>query len=158
MLSAPALADNQPAWQRPAARLLDRLTPRLRIANGLPTGGRSRDPGVEDRVEVDPLCVDRSTVHWGAEAFREQDRLRELLPGLAAMPVPTFVLHGSADPIVPVEATEVFEGKGNTTRRVYEGLRHECHHEPEHESVLAEVVAWIARTLDRVDAVAAAGV
>jgi hypothetical protein len=53
------------------------------------------------------------------------------------------VFHGSADPIVPVEASEGLEGIGGVTRRVHEGLRHECHHEPEHEAVLAEVVAWI---------------
>ena len=59
------------------------------------------------------------------------------------MPVPTYVLHGSADPIVPLRATEVFAGKGNVTRRVHEGLRHEQHHEPEHDRVLAEVVSWL---------------
>ncbi len=63
------------------------------------------------------------------------------------MPVPTYILHGSADPIVPLRATDVFEDKGNATRRVHEGLRHEQHHEPEHEAVLAEVVAWLRETL-----------
>jgi len=98
---------------------------------------------VEERAAADPLCSSRSTVRFGAEAFREQDRLRELLGGLAAMPVPTYVFHGSADPVVPVRATAVLEGRGNVTRTVNEGLRHEQHHEPEHERVLAEVVAWI---------------
>ena len=60
------------------------------------------------------------------------------------MPVPTYVFHGSADPIVPIRASEVFEGKANVVRHVHDGLRHECHHEPEHEHVLGEVVAWIA--------------
>ena len=59
------------------------------------------------------------------------------------MPMPTYVLHGSADPIVPPAASAILEGKGNVTRRVHDGLRHECHHEPEHPQVLAEVVAWI---------------
>jgi alpha-beta hydrolase superfamily lysophospholipase len=143
VLSAPGLADNQPRWQRPLARLLTSVVPKLRVANSLPPDGLSRDPSVAVRAAADPLCTSKSTVRWGAESFAEQDRLRELLPGLAAMPVPTYVFHGSADPIVPVGATEVFEGKGNTTRRVNPGLRHEQHHEPEHEAVLAAVVAWI---------------
>jgi acylglycerol lipase len=147
VLSSPSLDDNQPAWQRPAARILDRLVPRFRIANSLPDNGLTRDVAENAKAEADPLCIDRSTVRWGAEAFKEQDRLRALLPGLASMPVPTYVLHGSADPIVPVRATEVFEGKGNATRRVHEGLRHECHHEPEHADVLADVVTWIGTTL-----------
>ena len=67
-----------------------------------------------------------------------------VLATLDAMPVPTYVFHGSADPIVPRRApAPCFEGMGNATRHVHEGLRHECHHEPEHEHVLAEVVAWL---------------
>ena len=96
---------------------------------------------------MDPLCGSTSTVRTGAEAFKEQDRLREMLAGLESMPVPTYILHGSADPIVPLRATDVFEDKGNATRRVHEGLRHEQHHEAEHEAVLAELVAWLQETL-----------
>ena len=57
--------------------------------------------------------------------------------------MPTYVFHGSDDPLVPVGASAILEGKGNVTRQVHEGLRHECHHEPEHEDVLAGVVVWI---------------
>lgn len=143
VLSAPGLDDDLPGWQRPVARLLNAIAPKLQIANGVPKGGLSRDPAVDEGFAADPLCTTRSTVRFGAEGFREQDRLRELLPGLAAMPVPTYVLHGSADPVVPVRASGVLEGMGNVTRRVHDGLRHEQHHEPEHAEVLAEVVAWI---------------
>jgi alpha-beta hydrolase superfamily lysophospholipase len=147
VLSAPALDDNQPGWQRPMARLLSGAVPKLKLANGVPDDGRSHDPAVSAKVNVDPLCGRSSTVRMGAEAFSEQDRLRALLAGLESMPVPTYVLHGSADPIVPLRATDVFEGKGNSTRRVHDGLRHEQHHEPEHEAVLGEVVAWLRETL-----------
>jgi alpha-beta hydrolase superfamily lysophospholipase len=59
------------------------------------------------------------------------------------MPVPTFVFHGSEDPIVPLRASEPIGTKGNVTRHVHEGLRHETHHEYEHEHVMADVVAWL---------------
>ncbi len=147
VLSAPALDDNQPGWQRPMARVLSGVVPKLKLANGIPDDGRSHDPAVSAKVNVDPLCGRSSTVRTGAEAFREQDRLRGLLEGLESMPVPTYILHGSADPIVPLRASDIFEGKGNATRRVHEGLRHEQHHEPEHEAVLGEVVAWLRETL-----------
>ena len=143
VLSAPALDADLPGWKRSLAGALTGILPKLKIANGLPEGGLSRDPVVGAKVDADPLCTDRSTVRWGAEAYAEQDRLQALLPGLDAMPVPTYILHGSADPIVPLRATAVFEGKDNATRRVHEGLRHEQHHEPEHQAVLAEVVAWL---------------
>jgi alpha-beta hydrolase superfamily lysophospholipase len=146
VLSAPALEDDQPAWQRPLARAFVRLVPRLRVANGIPKGGLSRDPAVDARVAADPLSSSRSTVRFGAEAFAEQDRVRALLEVTPSLPVPTYVLHGSADPVVPPRASERLAGKGNVTRRVHEGLRHECHHEPEHAAVLAEVVDWIRAT------------
>jgi len=143
VLSAPGIDAAQPAWKKRLAAILRGVTPRMRLSNGLADDGLSRDPEVRRKADADPLCLGSSTVRFGAEAFAEQDRLQALLPGLKAMPVPTYVLHGSADPIVPVGSSRVLEGKGNVTRRVHEGLRHECHHEPEHEAVLAEVVAWI---------------
>ncbi len=147
VLSAPALDDNQPGWQRPMARLLSGAVPKLKLANGVPDDARSHDPAVDAKVHVDPLCGSSSTVRTGAEAFKEQDRVRALLAGLDSMPVPTYILHGSADPIVPLRATDVFDDKGNATRRVHQGLRHEQHHEAEHEAVLGEVVAWLRETL-----------
>ncbi len=143
VLSAPAVDATQPAWKKRLAAALQHVVPRLRLSNGLPPDGLSTDPTVQQRVDADPLCVSTSTVRFASEAFREQDRLQALLPGLGSMPIPTYVLHGGADPIVPSAASAVFEGKGNVTRRVWPGLRHECHHEPSHEQVLGEVVAWL---------------
>lgn len=143
VLSAPGIDARQPGWKKALAGILRGVTPKMRLANGLAEDGLSHDPSVQAKMDADPLCIDKSTVRFAAAAFDEQARLQARLPGLAAMPMPTYVLHGSADPIVPVDVTAVLEGKRNVTRRVHEGLRHECHHEPEQAEVLAEVVAWI---------------
>ena len=143
VLSAPGIEAVQPTWKKKLAAVLTGVVPRMRLANGLARDGLSHDPSVQAKVDADPLCISTSTVRFGAEAFAEQDRLRALLPGLASMPVPTYVLLGSDDPIVPPRSSEVLAAKGNVTRRVWPGLRHECHHEPEQAEVLAAVVAWI---------------
>lgn len=143
VLSAPGIEAVQPTWKKKLAAVLTGVVPRMRLANGLARDGLSHDPSVQAKVDADPLCISTSTVRFGAEAFAEQDRLRALLPGLASMPVPTYVLLGSDDPIVPPRSSEVLAAKGNVTRRVWPGLRHECHHEPEQADVLAAVVAWI---------------
>lgn len=143
VLSAPALDSAQPAWKKTLARALTGIAPRMRLANGVARDGLSRDPTVRAAADADPLCISTSTVRLGAEAFAEQARVQAAIAGIPAMPMPTYVFHGSADPIVPPGASAILEGKGGVTRRVHEGLRHECHHEPEYAQVLGEVVAWI---------------
>ena len=112
VLSAPALDADLPAWKRSMARVLTGVLPKLRITNGLPAGGLSRDPEVRIKADADPLNTNASTVRFGAEAFDEQDRVNGVLATLDAMPVPTYVFHGSDDPIVPPRATAIFDGKG----------------------------------------------
>jgi alpha-beta hydrolase superfamily lysophospholipase len=82
-------------------------------------------------------------MRFAAEAFREQDRIAARLAAGAALPVPTYVLHGSADPIVPLEASAALVGHGPVTRHVHDELRHESHNEPEWREVLGEVVRWV---------------
>ena len=74
-----------------------------------------------------------------ATADRSLDRLR----------VPTYVFHGSDDALVLPSASEVLEPLPSVTRRVWDGLRHECLNEPEQAAVMAAVIAWIDTQLDR---------
>jgi acylglycerol lipase len=143
VLSSPGLGDTQASWKRPVAARLSRLLPKLPVQHGLPDDGLSRDPEVRRRADADPLNTSSSTVRFGAQAFAEQDRVNARLKIIDEMPMPTYVFHGSEDRIVPVGASKPLERLPNVTRHVHQGLRHECHHEPEHEHVLAEVVAWL---------------
>lgn len=140
VLSAPALDAALPAWKRVLAPVLDRLAPRLMIANGLRDRDLSRDPRVAESYRSDPLNVHSSTAHFGAEVFAEQRRIRERLDRLA---VPTLVIHGGEDALVPSDVSAVLEDRPGVTRHVYRGVRHELHNEPEHEQVLDDVVAWL---------------
>lgn len=147
VLSAPGLASTVPEWKFVLARSLSPLAPRLRIRNGFAADTLSRDPTVGERARADPLCMDRTSLRFAVEAEREQKRVRAAMAGGVPLPVPTYVLHGTHDAIVPVAASEVFEGRPNATRRMYPGLRHELHNEPEGPQVVADVIAWIrART------------
>jgi acylglycerol lipase len=81
------------------------------------------------------------------ELFHEQARVAARLATVGALPVPTYVLHGSDDPIVPMSSSASLEGRPNVTRRVYPGLRHEMHNEAEAPSVIADTVRWIEGSL-----------
>jgi acylglycerol lipase len=147
VLSAPAIAASVPRSKRIAAAVLGRVLPRFSIANDLPAGGLSHDPQVEIAYRGDPLNVHRTTARLGAEFLREQSRVQARLASIDAMPVPTYVLHGDEDPIVPVWASQTLEGKRNVTRHVYRGLRHEMHNEPESSQVIADTLVFIERRL-----------
>ena len=146
VLSAPAIA-SVGRWRRPLAAVLGRALPRLEVANRLPAGGLSHDPQVEIAYRSDPLNVHRTTTRLGMELFREQARVQSRLTRIGALPIPTYVLHGGDDPVVPVSSSASLARRENVTRRVYPQLRHEMHNEPEADAVIADTIAWTASSL-----------
>jgi len=93
---------------------------------------------------VDPLNVHETSARLAAEAFAEQGRVRRELAKRRDLGMPTLVLHGDDDQIVPARASEPLERLVGVTRRTYPGLRHELHNEPEWESIADATVAWLA--------------
>ena len=143
VLSAPAIGANVALWKRSLADVLGRLAPRFEIANDLPPGGLSHDGQVELTYRSDPLNYHRTTARLGMELFHEQARVAARLTRIAALSLPTYVLHCSDDEVVPVSSSASLEDRENVTRRVYPGLRHEMHNEPEAAAVIDDTTAWI---------------
>jgi len=143
VLSAPGLEIRTAWWKVRFAPVVAALLPRLRFSNGIGRGALSRDPRVDEANAVDPLMQTRSTARLGDLAFREQRRVRQALRQPGPLPMPTYVFHGADDRVVPVGTSEPFEGRANVTRRIYPGLRHEPHNEPEGPQVIADVIDWI---------------
>lgn len=150
VLSAPAIDAVVPTWKRRLADVLAVVMPRFAIANTFPRGGLSSDRAVEDAYRADPLAVHRTTARLGASLFREQDRVQRALASGAGLQVPTYVLHGSDDPIVPEWASRGLQGRANVTRRVYSGLHHETHNEPNGLAVVDDTIAWISHEVEKI--------
>ncbi|HLX35083.1 MAG TPA: lysophospholipase [Candidatus Limnocylindrales bacterium] len=140
VLSAPAIDSAIPAWRRLLATVLNRIAPSTRVANSLRSDSLSRDPAVWADYLADPLNEHRSTVRLGTAAIAEQQRVTRRLHDLA---IPTLVIHGGDDQLVPTASSQAFEGRRGVTRRVYPGARHEVHNETERDQVIDDVVAWI---------------
>ena len=145
VLSAPAIDAAVPAWKRRLADILAGALPRFAVANTFANGALASDPAVETAYRADPLAVHRTTTRLGVSLFREQDRVKSALANGAALPVTTYVLHGTDDPIVPEWASRSLEGRANVTRRIYPGLHHETHNEPSGAAVIEDTIVWIAR-------------
>ena len=140
VLSAPAIAGNVPAWKQALARILGNVTPTLGIKNALDGSILSRDPAVGADYVADPLNVHTTTARLGVVLLNAQ---APTIAGIDRIHVPTLVIHGGADHLVPTASSEVFEGRPGIERRVYPGLAHETMNEPEGPEVVGEVAAWI---------------
>lgn len=140
VLSAPALAADVPAWQKVVAPALGTIAPKLKIPADFDGSVLSRDIEVQDAYENDPLRVGSSTTRLGRESFAAMASTRASIDRLR---VPTYVLHGARDTLVPPSASAFLAELPNVERRLWPNLRHECMNEPERNQVLDEIVAWL---------------
>lgn len=145
--AALALPDAFPRWRVTLAQVMRRVAPRLALPSGLDAEGVSRDPAVVRAYRDDPLVESAMTTSLAMELL---SALRRTAGGGAEVRVPMLLLHGGADRLCPVEGSRAFAKTVATPGsglRVYPGLYHEILNEPEHETVLGDVLAWIDERL-----------
>ncbi len=147
VLSAPAIGARIPLWQKALVGTLRRVSPGLLLSNRLDTAVLSSDPAVRAAYVADPLNQHKSTVRFAHAAFAEQQRVAAALDRLS---IPTLVVHGGDDRLVPTEASAVLEGRPGVTRRVYPGVLHELHNEPVGRQVIGEEIDWIRDRVSRI--------
>lgn len=140
VLSAPAISDGLPAWQHALVPLVVKVWPTLSLANAWGPEDLSRDPAVGEAAAADPLHLKRLTVRLGALGFGAQERVKAALDDLE---IPTCVVQGGQDTLVPPAATEVFDRLPGVTRKLYPALRHETLFEPEGPEVVDDIIGWL---------------
>ena len=153
VLSAPAIGATIPLWQRLLVGSLRRVAPGMLLSNRLDTEVLSSDPEVQARYLSDPLNQHKSTVRFAHAAFGEQRRVAAALDRLS---LPTLVVHGELDRLVPPKTSAVLEGRHGVTRRVYPETRHELHNEPVGPSEVDDIVAWVRDRVSHMPAVPSA--
>jgi len=144
VLSGPALGATVAPVLRFLAPLLSRVAPRLRVPSRIEGEVLSRDPAVGAAYVADPLNTFVITARLGGELIA---RGPEVVGRLHRLSVPTLVLHGGDDRLVPPAASEPLGERPGVVREVLPGLRHEILNEPEHPQVLLRIVEWIETTL-----------
>ncbi|GMQ84886.1 MAG: alpha/beta hydrolase [Acidimicrobiia bacterium] len=144
VLSAPALDDELPAILHAAAQVLGRVIPTLRLPNSIDGAQLSRDPAVGEAYFADPLVQTKATARFGLEGFNAQSSARD---SLHEIKVPTLVIHGAEDRLVPPMASAPLAAVDGVERKLYPGVRHELHNEPEQGQVLSDVADWLDAAL-----------
>jgi len=140
VLSAPAIDNDLPRSKQVAARILGRIAPKLSIPNGLRGEQLSRDPAVGERYFSDPLVLTRTTTGYGRHALRAADRTRA---GLDRLRLPTLVLHGGDDDIIPPRISATLAALPGVERREFSGFRHEIFNEEGGVAATTAVADWI---------------
>ena len=146
VLSAPALGSTTPRVLRAFALAFGGLIPKLTAPTAISKDQLSRDPSVGIAYMADPYVHSRGTLRLGREVFRTMAATNRRLADLTT---PTLVIHGAADRLVPPAASAPLAALPVVERKVFAGLAHEMHNEPEADVVLRFVADWLKAHLPR---------
>ncbi len=118
------------------------LLPSLSQSNNLNPNHISRDKKVVQEYTDDPLVHDRITLSTAVSVLTEAEFL-ETFNGTFSLPL--LLMHGSGDEIVDVAGSQDFARRtsGPITLKIWEGLYHEIHNEPEQKEVFEYTLAWM---------------
>ncbi|MEO5838603.1 MAG: lysophospholipase [Acidimicrobiales bacterium] len=143
-LSAPALGASIPAHLRALAPVLARLAPRLNVPSPIKGEMLATDPAVGEAYRADPLVERTVTPLLGHALLRQVQWASE---NLSRLSIPTLVLHGADDQLVPARSTRPLADLALVTRRTYPALRHEIFNEPMRFAILQDLTDWLTTQL-----------
>jgi len=145
VLSAPALqpAANVSRVAIGLTKLLSAIAPGAAVFR-TPNPDFSRDPAVVAAMDQDPLIYQKAApARTAAELLRAMERIRT---SRSQLTIPFLVLHGTDDRLTnPAGSQALRDGAASTdkTLHLYPGLYHDLLHEPEHATVLGDLVGWL---------------
>lgn len=145
VLSAPPVAPDIPMALLAAMQVLGRVTPKVALPNPFAGEQLSRDTAVGEAYFADPLVFKKTTAGMALQTYVfAQARGMEVIKSITT---PTLVIHGADDTLNVPAASAPLASVESVERKVYPGLRHEMHNEPEQVQVLSDVAAWLDATL-----------
>jgi alpha-beta hydrolase superfamily lysophospholipase len=135
-----------PAIQESMARIVNAIFPALTQNNGIKTENLSKDPKVVAAYEADPLVHAKISVR----NFVDSDAAAKYALGnVAKIAVPLLLMHGSEDKVTLATGSIEFQKGllGKHTFKLWDGMRHEIHNEPDKASVFAEMLRFLEAEL-----------
>jgi len=108
----------------------------------------SRDPAVVAAARKDPLVYQGAVpAHMATELVAAIQRIQD---GMRSIDEPLLILHGKADRVTPPAGSKMLYERASSkdkTLTLYGRMFHDLLHEPEHEQVTHDILAWMnART------------
>lgn len=144
IVTSPALrpAFSPPAWKLLLAKASVKLLPSLSVSNEIDVSHISRDRQVIDTYLNDELVHDRISAGLGLNILNQGEWALENASNLQ---YPMLLMHGSKDEITSSDASQKFaDSAGDTCHfKLWNGLFHETHNEPEKDEVLSTMIQWL---------------
>lgn len=128
-------------------RLLSVLNVKRYIDNKVDFSDTTRSPAVAEKHENDPLRFQMVTPRFGIEGLKAA---KEAFHSAGLIRLPVLLQQAGADKVVDVDKVrEFFDNLASQdkTWKLYEGLYHELHEEPEKDIVLGDTMAWLEKRL-----------
>jgi len=123
------------------AKIMNTVFPSFSLDSGLNRNMLSSDKSVIERYNADPLVHGHTSARMGMYIIEKGEFVRN---NAKIVSVPTLIIVGSAERIVSKKAIHDFcEQSENCSEKIWVGLYHELHNEPENLSVLRFTSKWI---------------
>ena len=129
-------------------KIMNNILPGFSQASGLDTRALSHDPEIVKAYENDSLVHDKISARMFLNVFESG---LWALDHAAEFPLPLLLMHGGADSITSPDASRQFAASAGdkVTLRIWDGLYHEIHNEPEQDEVFAVMVDWMYTQLKK---------
>ncbi|NJC98929.1 MAG: lysophospholipase [Anaerolineales bacterium] len=127
------------------AGILGSLTPSLILSSGLDPATISRDQDVVQKYVNDPLVHDKISAGLGKTMLTGIDFC---FAHVKEFSLPLLIMHGRDDRLVYPSGSEDFaklagETNKDVTLKLWEGMYHEIHNEPEQAEVFKVMIDWL---------------
>lgn len=146
ILSAPAIkvSDNISSMTIAMGKILSCVAPKVGVI-GLDTAGVSRDPEVVKAYVNDSLVFHGKTpARLAAELLKAMVRVTTEAHKIT---LPFIVVQGGEDKLVDPAGSQMLYDKAGSQDKIlklYKGLYHEVHNEPERATMFRDVETWLA--------------
>jgi alpha-beta hydrolase superfamily lysophospholipase len=123
-------------------KLMNKIYPAFTQSNQVNPNFISRDKNVVNAYIADPLVHNKLSSALGIALLEQGEMLSEYKGKIA---VPLLLNHGTADHLTSAEGSIIFakNTSGEIKLKLWEGLYHEIHNEPEKYEVLDYTLNWM---------------
>ena len=140
ILSAPLFEDNYPKFVRNLSKPMAKIAPKLRAPSPVNKKNLSTDSNVVKDYFSDPLVFRSLSFRFGYFITEAQKYVNE---NIHQLNIPTIVLHGSDDKIVPISRYQKISKLTNVKFIEVKNSKHEILNQDTRPYVLSEIFNWL---------------